>query len=63
MNYTFRDITFSEEEYKDMKWALGEYKRICREQNISEYGFQKYEIASSILSKLEEVERNNIYIK
>lgn len=63
MNYTFRDITFSEEEYKDMKWALGEYKRICGEQNTSEYGFQKYEIASSILSKLEEVERNNIYIK
>jgi len=63
MNYTFRDITFSEEEFKDMKWALGEYKRICREQNTSDYGRNKFKVAGSILSKLEEVEVKNIYIK
>jgi hypothetical protein len=56
-------MTFSEEEYKDMKRALGEYRRICREQKTSEYGLQKYKIASSILSKLEEIEKNNIFIK
>lgn len=32
MNYTFRDVTLSEEEFFELKQCVGEFRRICRDQ-------------------------------
>lgn len=68
MNYTFRDVELTEEEFKDLKWAVGEYRRVCREQivNVNDtktsFAFVRYKNAESILSFLNQVEYNNTYI-
>jgi hypothetical protein len=63
MNYTFKDQTLSENEFNDLKWCVGEYRRICREQSRSSYGQERLNIAESLLSFLNEVEYLNKYTK
>jgi len=59
VNYTFRDVALTGEEFCNLKWCVGEYKRICREQSGSGYGKEQYEIANNIAMFLDEVERLN----
>ena len=74
MNYTFRDITFSEEEFIELKTVIGEFKRVCHDQ-VWRYVKGSYEksdnkvseerlaIAESILSKLNTAEYLNHTVK
>lgn len=63
MNYSIKDTVFSHEEFYDLKWCVGEYKRLCREQATSEYGRNKLIIAENIAHKLDEIEWKNKNIK
>jgi len=62
LNYTFRDVALSAEEFRDLKWAVGEYRRVCREQlneDKESVAFQRYKNAENILLFLNEVEFKN----
>lgn len=74
MNYTFRGITFSQEEFIELKTVVGEFKRICcdqvyryvkgsYEQSNDAVSQKRLEIAESILSKLNTAEYLNQTIK
>lgn len=64
MNYTFKDITLTQEEFKELWVILGEHRRICREQSNSNFGKQRYQLSEDLIYKLvTEVEQKNIYTK
>jgi len=63
MNYSVKDTIFSQEEFENLKWCVGEYRRVCREQAFSEFGKHKLAIVESILCKLNDVEWKNKNIK
>lgn len=50
MNYTFKDITFTQEEFVELKNAMGEFRRVCRDQ-VWRYVKGSYESGSSSHSK------------
>lgn len=53
----------SKEEFHDLKWCIGEYRRICREQIKSEIANQRLQVAESLLGYLDQVEWQNKTIK
>jgi len=70
VNYTFRDVTLSKEEFFELKQCLGEFRRICRDSVYryvkGEYlssndsvGNKRYKISENLISFLDEVERLN----
>lgn len=70
MNYTFRDLTLSKEEFFELKQCVGEFRRICRdqvyryvggkyEQSDNEVANGIYNISESLVAFLDEVERLN----
>jgi hypothetical protein len=74
VNYSFRDITFSKEEFIELKTVVGEFKRICHdqvyryvkgsyEQGGDAVSQKRLEIAESILSKLNTAEFLNKTVK
>jgi len=66
LNYTFRDVTLTESEFNDLKWTVGEYRRICREQlngDKDSFSFQRFQNAENIISFLNEVEVKNKIVK
>jgi hypothetical protein len=74
VNYSFRDITFSKEEFIELKTVVGEFKRICHdqvyryvkgsyEQSGDAVSQKRLEIAESILSKLNTAEYLNKTVK
>lgn len=61
MNYSIKDTVLSEEEFYDLKWCVGEYRRICREQSNSNFGKHKLEIANNLVLTLDNIQwKNNI---
>jgi hypothetical protein len=74
MYYTFKDITFTQEEFIELKTVLGESRRVCRdqvwryvkgsyEQSDNTVSKQRLEIADSILAKLSIAEYLNKTVK
>lgn len=74
MNYSFKDITFSQEEFTELKTAMGEFKRVCHDQvwryvkgnyekSSNKVSITRLEIAESILAKLNTAEYLNYNIK
>ena len=63
MNYHIKDTSLSEKEFKDLKWCVGEYSRICREQSNSEFGTERLTIAESLVQFLDNIEWKNIHAK
>jgi hypothetical protein len=74
VNYTFKDITFTQEEFTELKTAMGEFRRICRDQvyryvkgdyvkSNSEVNTNRLEIAESIVNKINTAEYLNHNIK
>jgi hypothetical protein len=74
MNYTFKNITFSEKEFFNLKCAMGEFRRIVRDsvyktchqgKVVSEESLshEMLTIAESIMSKINEVEWLNKNVK
>lgn len=70
MNYTFRDVTLSEEEFFELKQCVGEFRRICRDQVYryvkgdylradNEISNKRFEVSDSLIRFLGEVERLN----
>lgn len=70
MNYTFRDVTLTEDEFFELKQCVGEFRRICRDQVYryvkgeylscdNEVSKKRYDISESLISFLDEVERLN----
>lgn len=70
MNYTFSDVTLTEEEFFELKQCVGEFRRICRDQ-VYRYVGGSYErsnctvsnkrlsIADNLALLLDEVEEYN----
>jgi len=58
VNYVFKDIVFSKEEFETLRQCIGEYRRIVRDQthNNSEYALHKLEIANNIIAIIDRVE-------
>lgn len=74
MNYSFKDITFTQEEFTELKTVVGEFRRVCHdqvwryvkgsyEQSFNEVSMERLKIAESILSKLNTAEYLNHNIK
>jgi len=64
MNYTIKDTVLTDEEFEELKQALGEHRRICREQNTSDEGNRRFRLSENLLYKLiTEVAIKNTYIK
>lgn len=64
MNYTIKDVTLTGEEFDELQAILGEHRRICREQNKSEFGKQRYDLSEDLIHKLiTDVKIKNTYIK
>jgi len=70
VNYTFRDITLSEEEFFELKQCVGEFRRICRDQvyryvngeyfkSDNEVSNNRLTISEALVLFLDEVERLN----
>lgn len=70
MNYTFRDITLSEEEFFELKQCVGEFRRICRDQvyryvngeylkSNNEVSNNRLKVSETLSLFLDEVERLN----
>lgn len=63
MNYHIKDTVLSEKEFSDLKWCVGEYRRVCREQSNSEFGKERLNIAENLVSIINEVEWKNNNVK
>jgi len=63
VNYHIKDTSLSEKEFKDLKWCVGEYRRVCREQSNSEFGKERLTIAESLVQFLDNIEWKNIHAK
>jgi len=50
VNYAFKDITFTQEEFTELKTAMGEFRRVCRDQ-VWRHVNGSYESSSSLYSK------------
>ena len=67
MNYTFKNIAFTQEEFFNLKCAMGEFRRIVRDsaykkchlgtiKSEDRHTHELLDIAESIMSKLDNVE-------
>lgn len=63
MNYHIKDTVLSEKEFSDLKWCLGEYRRVCREQSSSEFGREKLAIAENLMLTINDIEWKNNNVK
>ena len=70
MNYTFRDVTLSAEEFFELKQCVGEFRRICRDSvyryvkgeylsSSDSVGLNRFRISEALVLFLDEVERLN----
>jgi len=64
MTYHVKDAVLTKEEFEELWQALGEHRRICREQNTSDIGYSRFNITESLIYKLvTDVKIKNTYIK
>lgn len=49
MNYTVRDLVFSQEEFSELESILGEHRRICRDQ-VTRYVKGEYQTSECFVS-------------
>jgi len=64
MTYHVKDAVLTEEEFEELWQALGEHRRICRDQTNSDIGYSRFKITESLIYKLvTDVKIKNTYIK
>lgn len=74
MNYTFRDVSLTQEEFFELKQCVGEFRRICRDQTYrhvggeylkseNEINSKRLNMAENLVAFLENVEWKNNNIK
>lgn len=64
MNYHYKDTVLTNEEFEELIQALGEHRRICRDQSTSEEGKRRLDVTERLHYKLiTDISIKNTYIK
>ena len=52
MNCVFKHLEFTDEEYHELMWTLGEHRRILRDQSSNNHSRHLYNVTQSLITKL-----------